>query len=262
MNDEKFGAAIFFDNDAYRIAEVGEFCSTIRLVPVRETEGLTATLFTDERFEEYTDSLDYNTYLHAIQDAGVVSDFLDPVSGIEDDHIEAFDAWLEETEGVPNRVALFDWDRTITVIEGFYGENLARFVEWREQIETSLPQWREDTLIYLCGGEERLAKLRAMFMRGHAAGVQNIVLTNNGACGAANFTNLAEHLFHPLPVTAICGKFYNYHKGEALRAQPQFSTLCASSGGRRKSRRNVIRKERRTRKRHSRSRRRISKRRM
>lgn len=252
MNDEKIGAAIFFDNDANRIAEVGAFCNTIRLVPVRETEGLRPTLFTAEHFEDYIDSLDYNTYLDAIQDVGIVSDLLDPVSGIEDDHIEVFDAWLEETEDIPNRVALFDWDRTITVIEGFYGEDLAQFVAAREVIETPLSTWREDALLYLCGGAERLTKLRAMFTRAHAAGVQNVVLTNNSACGEDNFTNLVEHLFHPLPVTPICGRFYNFHKGQALRAQPQFSTLCASSGGRAKSRRGkVLRKERRTRKRRS-----------
>jgi hypothetical protein len=266
MNDEKFGAAIFFDNDANRIAEVGAFCNTIRLVPVRETEGLRPTLFTAEHFEDYIDSLDYNTYLEAVQDVGVISDLLDPVSGIEDDHIATFDAWLEETEDIPNRVALFDWDRTITVIEGFYGEDLAQFVAAREVIETSLSTWREDALLYLCGGAERLAKLRAMFARAHAAGVQNVVLTNNSVCGEDNFTNLAEHLFHPLPVKAICGRFYNFHKGQALRAQAQFSTLCASSGGsrrrRQKSRRNVLRKERRTRKRNTRSSRSRSKRRM
>jgi len=253
--EPKFGAAIFFDNDRHRIAEVREFCENIRLVPIDEMAELHAYPFADGILEDYIDTLDYNVYLEAIQHLGVVSDMLDPLSGIEDEHIATFDAWLEETKTVPNRAALFDWDRTITVIEGFYPENLADIVKWRNENEVSLKDWREDTLIYLCGGNERLTKLRAMFARAHAAGVKNIVLTNNGMCTSSIFTDLAQHLFHPVPVDAICGKLYNLHKGQALRAHPQFTELCAVRGGRSrkcgrsKSRRHAVRKERRTRKR-------------
>ena len=247
----QFEKAIFFDNDHTRLEQVASICRDITLVEVPETQPLHPTsilnMEVENPFMEYFWRLESggNAYVQTLYELGFTDELFDPVSGIEVPHIEQLNAWLEETHDIPHRAALFDWDRTITKMEGYVDACLqhtlleSRSVEYERMIE--------DALIYLCGGEGRLSMLRAMFRNLHERGVELFVLTNNTGCGSVNFTNLMKKLFEDLPVRSICGKYYDFHKGEALRAHRRFATLCGARGGRRRNRRRATRKQRRQR---------------
>lgn len=243
--------AIFFDNDASRLEQVHGVCRDIRLVAIPETNPFYESSLHVGVLGWFYYSLlsDNNLYAHALLNNNINFDFFDPVAGIEEEHIEQLRDWIEETNDTPNRAALFDWDRTITVIEGYrtlksLTSSYNSPSEWFDSIGKTYEDFKEDTLIYLCGGNERLQMLRNMFQMVHEKGISLFVLTNNTGCGTPEFTELMKKLFGALPVRSICGKFFDFHKGMALREHRQFATLCAPRGGRR--RRRATRKCRKT----------------
>lgn len=153
----------------------------------------------------------------------------DPVSGIQEKHVKQVDSWIQRTSGA--RALLMDWDRTITLFEGYFGDD-----------EGSLPDDRtryyEDLLLVLLGGAPRLDMIRRMIARAHEAGIELFVVTNNGGCNdpGSGFNNFVTHLFGSIPYTMVCGRDFGGHKGHALEADPRFSRmkqrLSISGGGR------------------------------
>lgn len=81
--------------------------------------------------------------------------------------------WITETQGIQNRFAVFDWDRTISVVEGlaiptdFEGIDENKFIA--------------DMTTYVLGGEPRKQMLKSMFQNIIASGTQVVILTNNPA---------------------------------------------------------------------------------
>jgi hypothetical protein len=221
--------AVFFDNDKNKIDEVVQACGNIiKGIQIPETSAAGAS----EKFGSLQMNLlrtklknkayfDYTTKTYP-------SDVYDIKSGIQDSHLAECDMWLDETKGV-RRAAIFDWDRTLTMFEGFGFDTYGGFTF-------------EDLLRYLFGGDERYEKLQAYLQKLHSQNVELIILTNNGACGnpnpaAANFyKQMVDTFMNGLPYTLICSKVTaNRHKGEAIKKDSRFSK-CAASGGKRKTR--------------------------
>jgi hypothetical protein len=177
----------------------------------------------------------------------------DPVSGIQESHIAQIDSWIERTNGSSKRALLIDWDRTLTVFEGYVGDDEGGIIGNRVE-------YYEDLLTFLLGGAPRLASIRAMLRRAHDAHIDIYIVTNNGGCNdiSSGFNHFVKQLFQSIPYVLICGKEYGGHKGRALESYPEFSllrhataataatTAAAIGGGKHASRKYRCRRRRRT----------------
>ena len=80
---------------------------------------------------------------------------------------------LKNIDRIPGeKIAIFDWDRTITVIEGMLN------IQDHSMIV--------DMIVYLCGGEERLSRLQEMFRELHGKRVEVFILSNNAYADKSN----------------------------------------------------------------------------
>ena len=242
--------AIFFDNDMNNITSVGDLCRKIVCVKIPETDPKPTTPFTLEPLLSYIEPFKDNGYYKLIR-ASFPDDTYDYISGIQREHIQQLYGWITTTRG--KRVAIFDWDRTITVFEGIVGGgqkmSMATLFTWFKIVD---PNPVESTLLYLCGGEERLRMLREMFDECTRNSIDIIILTNNANAEPGTvFTDITKGLVPT--ATIICAGCKNMppellnNKGMVLRNDPRFSRLlCATSGGRKS------RKQRKSRKHSSR----------
>ena len=154
------------------------------------------------------------------------TDTLDKFSGIQKRHTDALEAWVKTTAEYPRRAAIFDWDRTLTMFEGFS-------LDFYEGLTY------ETVLRYLLGGDVRYQAIRKMFQTLHALNIQIIILTNNGACGSPDnedyrlfFQEMTNDLLYTIPFTLICSRYTaNGHKGIAIRQDPRFTGCIAQQGG-------------------------------
>ena len=170
---EQFTAGIFFDNDRDHIEYVG-YCSEITCVKVGAIEDTGKKL--SKKFPDYVGfyellSEEGQIAYDELADSGLYKDEeYDKLSGIQEKHVHICNAWLERTEG--HRVALFDFDRTLTMFEGLdpavIGVN-----------GTTV----EGLANYLFGGTRRSRMLKEMIVMLLAKNVSIKVLTNNGLCG-------------------------------------------------------------------------------
>jgi hypothetical protein len=156
-----------------------------------------------------------NLYCAGLQLLGRDGDSYDKLSGIQEEHIEKLYNFLEllmtSHPRDPMHV-LLDWDRTLTVVEGYLGvekicERLPSVVKaYKAQgilpAETDLdvitPKHKEhmyeDQLRYLFGGAGRLAMIRDMLNSLSEHGIYVWILTNNTGCTSEDFQSMVKHL--------------------------------------------------------------------
>lgn len=96
-------------------------------------------------------------------------EFFKPSRGITaEQHTEL----LQNIDRIPGKkIAIFDWDRTITAIEGML-----------KVPDHMIPEM----IVYLCGGEERLSRLQEMFRELHRKRVEVFILSNNAYADKSN----------------------------------------------------------------------------
>jgi hypothetical protein len=241
---------IFFDNDMAKISQVYAKCKQMEVVRVGEsavrainntvTNGWYAPLWDGH-------NIDDNAYsqLNVMQATGHME--FDIYSGMQEREFAIIDDWVVRSAalGVP-RTAVFDWDRTLTMVEGI---RIARPPPY-DIIGAMAPYYPgedvpknfvEDMLIYLCGGLQRLNTLRAMFVFLRENEIDIKILTNNPSAG-----NVSEPLFKELVNALVAIPDYdvevwcsynppaNGDKGIIMRQK--FPGLCAMVGGRRRRR--------------------------
>lgn len=161
---------IFFDNDI-------RHCQDMR----RNVENCESVYVEDQsKLDEYTSGNDYmqkqatarNIYAQiTIRELGSEPHIC---KGITDEIISTrLTPWIERTQSYENRFAVFDWDRTMSVVEGL-------------AIPSRFPYKdnEEDAFIahmttYVLGGEPRIQMLIHMFQNIIASGTQVVILTNN-----------------------------------------------------------------------------------
>jgi hypothetical protein len=247
-----YKAAIFFDNDEDNIENVSLHCKhNLQNIKINELEKSIEIPFENRFFSAYIATLGVNHAQRFLQWIGHKKDKYDPLSGIQDKEIAACLAWETETNALAPRAALFDWDRTITIIEGifpYWNEEhfegyLKPYIEWASMTKE---QMLESYLEYLCGGSARLAKLRELMNTLHAKGVTLYIVTNNDGCYESGYSSIVKAFFKDIPFKKVCsGKTHRGRKGEALKAEAGFSEICAAAGGRRRrSRSRRIRRRR------------------
>ena len=219
---------IFLDNEAIHIEHMTAKFPNIISVKVPHTDrfldiprGRSPT----PALEAYITSLGKNLYCDYFK--GYSYRFLyDPVAGINPDILDnlkrAAAVFKPTLPAVPFHV-LFDWDRTLTKFEGW--------IPLPSHILTNA--MKEDMIIFLFGGRERLKLIRETISELVADRITVAILTNNVACNESIFTELVR-AFHPLIQTIICGRFFEYNKPRALASSELFRKL---SGGSRRTRR-------------------------
>jgi hypothetical protein len=236
-------AIIYFDNDARMISRVSSVCPTIRAVQIDEStphnpKHPRTSPILDQLLAHVPASNPYRQFVSAVSD----SEGYDPVSGLNDAHFAMVNAWIAETEGSPRRYAIFDWDRTISKIEGFIlppsPHSIGQTVEWARPLVSGVRRAAitflaeiapEHVLEYLCEGQERVTKLKTMMAKLVSAGIEVVILTNNPGCKEASFLELVRALM-PSGYDGdprICSQNSGGDKGAALAADARFAGICA-----------------------------------
>ena len=253
--------AIFFDNDAEKIAQVRANCPGITCVKIPESHDVPLIPFTADPLKTYSDKFLLNSYVDLLR-LNNWKDQYDEISGIREVHL----APLATLPDGPTSAVLFDWDRTLTLFEGIY--NFPDVISRVDEVH-SLPkysgitkeafteQFIEDMLIYLFGGEERLGMIRRTMQQLHERGIQIFILTNNGSCTEPWFSSsYVQKLFPSILIDHILcsgNAVYRGNKGALLKAHPLFRTVCivppslAPIVSRSRQRRSTLKRQRRRR---------------
>jgi hypothetical protein len=213
-------AAIFFDNKKDHLDEVHTKHRNIKLVKIPDYRGSyypKPLPMNSGPLKTLIDSLGPNAYVDLLKSHHIDADAYDPGSGIEQNHIRILNRWLTNTnDSKEHRAAIFDWDRTLTKVEGFYplykGQERHMF---------------EDTLLYLFGGHKRLLKIRGMFQHLADEGVEIFILTNNEASITTFYKRMIHVLSPHIPLeNIVCATLlYNGNKGLAFENHTKLSTV-------------------------------------
>jgi hypothetical protein len=83
-----------------------------------------------------------------------------------------FNQWLEDHNGMTRAAIFFDWDRTITCVEGMVTYGLPLALQQEQVIYT-------DLLLFLMGGQERLDFIKQMFKDIMENDIHFFILTHN-----------------------------------------------------------------------------------
>jgi hypothetical protein len=217
-------SAIFFDNDSKHIQEV-EQCRNITCIKVPGIDGMPPEVgfmeMSDDEFSDHLGDASGNMINFLLWANDGERDRFDSTSGMTVEHQGILQRWLEESSNTPERWAIFDFDRTISKIEGF-GSAVGGITGINRKFKAQkegLPITAEEYMIYLCG-KSRLSLLKNMFGLCIRNGVQIVILTNNGACITdpqiiVDFMNVLD-----VPeFTLICSRKYRSDKSRALYAE-------------------------------------------
>lgn len=225
--------AIFFDNDAEKIAQVRANCPGITSVKIPESHDVPLIPLTVEPVKTYSDKFLLNSYVDLLRLTKNAVPY-DEVSGIRETHLEPLAALPDG----PTSAVLFDWDRTLTLFEGVY--TIPYLAPLLESVR-ALPkyagitvgyftkQFLEDMLIYLFGGEERLGMIRRTMQQLHDRGIRIFILTNNGSCTERWFLSYVQTLIPFFKAEQLlCSRNAPYRgdKGAFLKAHPLFHDVC------------------------------------
>lgn len=213
-----YDAGIFVDNDeknVVRVATCGLNMKTI-LVPMNETPIVNLT---SPEMMEYVSTLspegqETTRIIHRMSYAvNNPTEMYDAGSGIHVEHVEEIKNWvlgMRKEDSTKRLAALFDWDRTLTIMEGmwsFGSDGLAGFprallphFESFPDLVSVMENWNRVTpkglIEYYCGGPERVNMLQDMFDFLYDNNVDVYVLTNNPSC--KNNLRLLEELMNVL----------------------------------------------------------------
>jgi hypothetical protein len=239
-----YSHGLFLDNDSTQIRLVRASLPRIETIQIPESETLRPQSLSEiqRQLESISGhSFITNRYIERVQRIRQKPyHAYDPVSGIQESHISQVDSWIQRTNGSPNRALLVDWDRTLSVFEGYIGDDEGGIIGNRIE-------YYEDLLTFLLGGAPRLAAIRGMLRRSYESGIDIYVVTNNTGCNdiPSGFNHFVKQLFQNIPYILVCGQEFGGHKGRALESYPQFARLRQpATGGRHKSRKYRCRRRR------------------
>jgi hypothetical protein len=246
---EVYNQVLFLDNDVFQHRLVRHILPKIEHIhiPESKTPPKVQDLVQIQRYIELVSghSLTTNRYIErAYSIRKRPTHNYDPMSGIQEVHVYQVEDWIQRTERTNPRALLIDWDRTLTMFEGYFGDD-------EGEIQGDRSQYYEDVLIFLFGGIQRLQMIRSMLQRARIAKIDLYIVTNNGGCNdpKSGFNNFIAQLFQTIPYTIICGKDFKGHKGFALANYPQFHKMLvsqAAAGGTRRKRRRCCVNRRKT----------------
>jgi hypothetical protein len=234
----QYQSAIFFDNDAKYIQNVQQYCD-ISAVHVGETRGFTTRMISPlpkiYRDDFGTIGEAKNPYYDLVGGQG---DLYDVQAGFKEEHERLLDQWIETTKG-KKRIAMFDWDRTITKIEGYsYPDGdytIKQFGELYEKPTLTATHINQ----YLCGGIGRYEFIKGVMKKCKENDVDILIISNNGMCQSSpSFKEMVADICADAPHAIVCSSKVPWlgHKGKALKQT--YPSLCTKAvlGGKRKTR--------------------------
>lgn len=153
----------FYDDNALHIKAINEMCSSIEAIHVPHVTLASAVY--------YHQTVPDNKYadLIASEEGG---------GGEPDDAVKGIAPFLPELIewAAPGKTVLFDWDRTLSSVEGYLTPDGSSL------LAMGIPT--EDVSIYLCGGVERFERLHSALGVIVEKGAHIQIITNNRACSS------------------------------------------------------------------------------
>jgi hypothetical protein len=240
-----FKHAIFFDNDPKNIKRVRELCPSITCVSIPETADIKERSWKDPIMERYLEQLGKpNIYVNAIQTI-LRGDTYDEKCGIQQVHIDTLNTWITRLPKGESAAIIFDWDRTITMVEGIVRfsrissveDDYYKMMEMTSDKDTFRTKFRTHMCAYIFGGMERFKMIRRLFKDIYDNGHEIFILTNNGACGSDDLYSYIKLLSPLLPnykpkisfENMLCSgdtTKYKGDKGLLLKEHSRFKGLC------------------------------------
>lgn len=220
----QFKRGIFFDNEQSNIDNMRRyFDHTIESVKVADTEGFKK----DERSKLNDDYVRMvmadgipNKYIQILEKMS--GDVFDEKSGMTDKDIETCMAWCADSTIDTPKVAMFDWDRTLTRSEGFetVGSLASTIVAVKESYGLTMTkdELAIDMLFYLFGGQDRISKLNAMFTACKENNVAIYILTNNLIAKQLIFGELLDKFIGP-------GEYKLHYTGQDIDGKGHFLSM-------------------------------------
>jgi hypothetical protein len=246
-----FDTAFFLDNDTKYIGQV-KACDTseekIKTHKVAGSEWLRGVGLESDVMTRHLATLseggrafgkmvvDYIAFLAKNYPGFLREELIDEGSGIRGDDVRVLREWVEANAG-KRLVVLFDWDRTLTVVEGgFYSaDSFEGLVKVLGSFVNTSGLAVENMVEYYVGGMERLTMLQEMFDFLYTKNVTIYILTNNRVCvdHPKMLTQLTAVLTRGRPVHLICSASHGQNKQRAILATDKVKHLCSMRGGRR-----------------------------
>ncbi len=228
----RFNSAIFFENSLAQRRGITSNCQSASVVVNRLTEAPPSSKFvivaipeTEPVIPRNVTGIDFyrpdNLY---ITTHNIRQEYYDPVCGIRENHItKILNPWIASRPAEGTHVAIFDWDRTVSLVEGVFLEDASQG-ERRE--------YYNQMLEFICGGAARLAMLKAMFRNLLDNEIQLIFLTNNLSGTKPTFSEMIDALLDNDPVeyyiivSAI--PKYGGQKFNVFKMEPYFNTIICT----------------------------------
>ena len=228
---EIIASVIFFDNDIRNCQDM-----------IKNVKNC-ASVYVDDRtkLDEYTSGKDYmekqataeNIYAQiTMRELGHEPHIC---KGITDEIIsENLNPWIERTQGVENRFAVFDWDRTISVVEGLVIPSRFPYKGIAED------EFIAHMTTYVLGGDARIQMLQSMYEKIIESGTQVVILTNNPSAMPTldntrqrnTFLKMIENIFpNFVEKNLLCS---NRSPSKSYRINQYLAPLRSLGGGKKK----------------------------
>jgi hypothetical protein len=246
-----FDTAFFLDNDSKYIGQVRACDSSegkIKAHKVAGSDYLMGVGLESDAMTRHLENLTeggrafgnmivgYIAFLAKNYPGFLREEMIDEGSGIRAEDVRALREWVERNTG-KRMVVLFDWDRTLTTIEGgFYTANsFAEMIKTLASFVDTSGLTVENMVEYYVGGMERLTMLQEMFDFLYSKNVTIYILTNNRVCidHPKMLTQLANVLTRNRQVHLICSAAHDHNKQRAILATEKVRHLCPMRGGKR-----------------------------
>lgn len=209
-------AILFLDNDSEHITDLTKHIKYLEVVKVDDIlPNKFATTPMPRR--SYTKYFVGKKNKYAILNERVGDEPYTPSNGITNGNIKTITTWLKTSASATTKIILFDWDRTISVVEGFIGT-------------TKISEFLPDTMEYLLGGETRVKVLKTLFKTLHASEVHVFIITNNSAASSSSglrelFLKMIKHIDPAFEEENLICSAYEKSKTNALLKAKSFTNL-------------------------------------
>ena len=161
---------IFLDNDAQHIDNWQRHFPNSRTMKIDDT-AINSLGNKNTYYNGYITNYGTNTYTELLRGSNNKIEPFNPSNGITQADVSSILNWVHGN--TTNRIAVFDWDRTLSVLEGAIMP-IGRL--WNDPLYNCNPA---DALNYMFGGTERVELIKNMFNTLHSEGVEIFIITNS-----------------------------------------------------------------------------------